>query len=121
MAASAHLLPSAPSKRPGGTDRTDPTLVPGSPYRPHRPTAPHAPAILGVARTLTAVPAQFSAPQEPGSFTAEGTEVEAPLTSEPPLADAAPLTSEPPLADAAPLTSEPTAAGTAAGTDPSVD
>ncbi|MDT9685859.1 hypothetical protein RND61_27890 [Streptomyces sp. TRM76323] len=39
----------------------------------------------------------------------------APLTSEPPLADAAPLTSEPPLADAAPLTSEPTARGTAGG------
>ncbi|MFD9562240.1 hypothetical protein [Streptomyces sp. NPDC059994] len=33
--------------------------------------------------------------------------LEQPLTSEPPLADAAPLTSEPPLADAAPLTSEP--------------
>ncbi|MDI3421860.1 hypothetical protein [Streptomyces luteolus] len=45
--------------------------------------------------------------------------VETPLTSEPPLADAAPLTSEPPLA-AAPLTSEPTATGTAAGTDPSL-
>ncbi|WP_455356574.1 hypothetical protein [Streptomyces sp. SYSU K217416] len=38
---------------------------------------------------------------------------EPPLTSEPPLANAAPLTSEPPLADAAPLTSEPTAMGTA--------
>ncbi|RFU84889.1 hypothetical protein DSC45_05770 [Streptomyces sp. YIM 130001] len=45
---------------------------------------------------------------------------EPPLTSEPPLADAAPLTSEPPLADAAPLTSEPTATGTASGLDPSV-
>nr|WP_308801607.1 hypothetical protein [Streptomyces polyasparticus] len=43
-----------------------------------------------------------------GSFS-----VEAPLTSEPPLADEAPLTSEPPLADEAPLTSEPTAFGTA--------
>ncbi|NBE52015.1 hypothetical protein [Streptomyces boluensis] len=43
--------------------------------------------------------------------------VELPLTSEPPLADAAPLTSEPPLADAAPLTSEPTATGTASGMD----
>ncbi|MFC7305485.1 hypothetical protein ACFQVC_14790 [Streptomyces monticola] len=43
--------------------------------------------------------------------------IEQPLTSEPPLADAAPLTSEPPLADAAPLTSEPTATGTAAGMD----
>lgn len=42
--------------------------------------------------------------------------VEPPLTSEPPLADAAPLTSEPPLAEA-PLTSEP-AAGTGCGTEP---
>ncbi|MFI8517067.1 hypothetical protein ACIGEZ_04435 [Streptomyces sp. NPDC085481] len=40
-----------------------------------------------------------------------------PLTSEPPLADAAPLTSEPPLTQAAPLTSEPTAPGTAGGTE----
>ncbi|QDQ11606.1 hypothetical protein [Streptomyces spectabilis] len=44
--------------------------------------------------------------------------LEPPLTSEPPLADAAPLTSEPPLTDAAPLTSEPTSTGTAAGLDP---
>ncbi|MEW2548213.1 hypothetical protein AB0910_21005 [Streptomyces sp. NPDC047002] len=42
----------------------------------------------------------------------------APLTSEPPLADAAPLTSEPPLAETAPLTSEPTAPGPAVGTEP---
>ncbi|MFH8368894.1 hypothetical protein [Streptomyces sp. NPDC018031] len=35
--------------------------------------------------------------------------VEAPLTSEPPLACELPLTSEPPLAVAPPLTSEPTA------------
>ncbi|MET9378935.1 hypothetical protein ABZX98_33180 [Streptomyces sp. NPDC002992] len=40
-----------------------------------------------------------------------------PLTSEPPLADAAPLTSEPPMTQAAPLTSEPTAPGTAGGTE----
>ena len=40
--------------------------------------------------------------------------VDAPLTSEPPLADAAPLTSEPPLAEA-PLTSEPS--GAAFGTE----
>lgn len=40
-----------------------------------------------------------------------------PLTSEPPLADAAPLTSEPPMIEAAPLTSEPTARGTAGGTE----
>ncbi|MEU2431373.1 MULTISPECIES: hypothetical protein [Streptomyces] len=44
-------------------------------------------------------------------------QVPGPLTSEPPLADAAPLTSEPPLADATPLTSEPTAPGTAGGTE----
>ncbi|WKX70344.1 hypothetical protein [Streptomyces sp. XD-27] len=42
--------------------------------------------------------------------------VEPPLTSEPPLADAAPLTSEPPLATELPLTSEPTAVGLGAGT-----
>ncbi|MFR0352638.1 hypothetical protein [Streptomyces sediminimaris] len=40
------------------------------------------------------------------AFSAEGTCVETPLTSEPPLPDAEPLTSEPPLADATPLTSE---------------
>ncbi|QGV80597.1 hypothetical protein [Streptomyces ficellus] len=34
-------------------------------------------------------------------------EAGAPLTGEPPLADATPLTSEPPLPDATPLTSEP--------------
>lgn len=39
---------------------------------------------------------------------------EAPLTSEPPLADVAPLTSEPPLGEL-PLTSEPT--GTGFGTE----
>ncbi|MCX2969937.1 hypothetical protein OSB71_13735 [Streptomyces sp. JHD 1] len=36
---------------------------------------------------------------------------EAPLTSEPPLADVAPLTSELPIAAELPLTSEPTGAG----------
>ncbi|MCH6160310.1 hypothetical protein [Streptomyces marispadix] len=40
---------------------------------------------------------------------------EAPLTSEPPLADVAPLTSEPPLAEL-PLTSEPTGSGFGADT-----
>jgi hypothetical protein len=40
---------------------------------------------------------------------------EAPLTSEPPLADVAPLTSEPPIAAELPLTSEPT--GTGFGTE----
>lgn len=41
---------------------------------------------------------------------------DAPLTSEPPLADVAPLTSEPPIAAELPLTSEPT--GTGFGTEP---
>ncbi|GAA1014003.1 hypothetical protein STXM2123_5365 [Streptomyces sp. F-3] len=41
-------------------------------------------------------------------FSAESTCAETPLTSEPPLPDAAPLTSEPPLAEAAPLTSQST-------------
>jgi hypothetical protein len=50
-------------------------------------------------------------------FSAESSCAEAPLTSEPPLPDAAPLTSEPPLADAAPLTSEPTSTGAAADLD----
>ncbi|MFE2554523.1 hypothetical protein ACFXGT_00555 [Streptomyces sp. NPDC059352] len=40
-----------------------------------------------------------------------------PLTSEPPLPDAAPLTSEPPLTEVAPLTSEPTVRGSAGGTE----
>ncbi|MEU6240798.1 hypothetical protein [Streptomyces sp. NPDC047024] len=40
----------------------------------------------------------------PRAFSAEGVHAETPLTSEPPLPDAAPLTSEPPLADLAPLT-----------------
>ncbi|WP_338900464.1 hypothetical protein WBG99_23960 [Streptomyces sp. TG1A-60] len=48
-------------------------------------------------------------------FSAEGPCADVPLTSEPPLPDAAPLTSEPPLADAAPLTSEPTSNGAASG------
>ncbi|CDR09819.1 hypothetical protein [Streptomyces iranensis] len=49
-----------------------------------------------------------------------GSATEAPLTSEPPLADNIPLTSEPPLAAELPLTSEPTAvlAGAGAGCEP---
>lgn len=42
--------------------------------------------------------------------TSSGDYAEAPLTSEPPLADVAPLTSESPIAEL-PLTSEPTGAG----------
>ena len=60
---------------------------------------------------LRAVPEQPPAPDEDGSFSAEGAETEPPLTSEPPLPDTAPLTSEPPLSDTTPRT----------GTDPSVD
>ncbi|MFI8965630.1 hypothetical protein ACIGO8_26365 [Streptomyces sp. NPDC053493] len=41
----------------------------------------------------------------------------APLTSEPPLADATPLTSEPPLTEVAPLTSEPTVRAAAGGSE----
>lgn len=48
-------------------------------------------------------------------LSAEGACTELPLTSEPPLPDAEPLTSEPPLADAAHLTSEPTSTGAASG------
>lgn len=89
MAASAHLLLSALSKRPA-----DLSAGPDSDLPPDT--------------------------HELCVFSAEGSCAEAPLTSEPPLPDAAPLTSEPPLADAAPLTSEPTATGMAAGPDPSV-
>ncbi|MEV5434842.1 hypothetical protein AB0K80_02235 [Streptomyces sp. NPDC052682] len=89
MAAPAHLPPQAPSKR-----RAD-TSVESRMARP------------------AALRVDGSAPPETPHFcvfSAEGTCVEAPLTSEPPLPDAEPLTSEPPLFDAAPLTSEPPAA-----------
>ncbi|MCX4908648.1 hypothetical protein [Streptomyces sp. NBC_00878] len=70
---------------------------------------------------LSKRPADLPADPDPHFcvFSAEGSCAETPLTSEPPLPDAAPLTSEPPLADAAPLTSEPTSMGAAAGLDPS--
>ena len=57
--------------------------------------------------------AEPSAVLEPDLFfvDSEGAWAEAPLTSEPPLADAEPLTSEPPLADTVPLTSESAAMG----------
>ncbi|MFE3328464.1 hypothetical protein [Streptomyces sp. NPDC059176] len=56
--------------------------------------------------------------QVPGPLTSEPPLADAaPLTSEPPLAEVAPLTSEPPLAYAVPLTSEPTAPGTAGGSE----
>ncbi|GHJ37574.1 hypothetical protein [Streptomyces sp. TS71-3] len=124
MAATAHLLPSTLSKRPDGTGHRDTASAADrrrGAYRPAPRYRPEAPAVIGVAPLLTAVPEPGPAPDDSGAFSAETAETEAPLTSEPPLADAAPLTSEPPLADAAPLTSEPTATGTAAGTDPSVE
>jgi hypothetical protein len=86
VAASAHLLLSALSKR-----EAEPSVV--SPRRAEPSAEPQsAPLCL---------------------LSAEGACAEAPLTSEPPLPDAEPLTSEPPLADAAHLTSEPTSTGAA--------
>ncbi|MFE6283424.1 hypothetical protein [Streptomyces sp. NPDC057877] len=76
MAASAHLLMDALSKRPA-----DPS---------------GAPAVFEMSAE-PAVPAQPEAPHL-CVFSAEGPCSEAPLTSEPPLPDAEPLTSEPPLA-----------------------
>ncbi|MET7679953.1 hypothetical protein [Streptomyces sp. NPDC005423] len=53
-------------------------------------------------------PTRAEPPAEPGAraLGSEYARPRAPLTSEPPLADAEPLTSEPPLADTAHLTSE---------------
>ncbi|HCA85048.1 MAG TPA: hypothetical protein DEQ61_05895 [Streptomyces sp.] len=86
MAASAQLLPSAHSK-------------PGDPVEPVNPLDLDG---------LTDIDSGLDGASS-GEFS------EAPLTSEPPLADSAPLTSEPPLATELPLTSEPTAACTGAG------
>ncbi|BCL30622.1 hypothetical protein ACFFS2_21955 [Streptomyces aurantiacus] len=97
MAASAQLLLSALSKRPADVPAT-PALY----LDPHSESESDA-----------GLHPQYCV------FSAESSCAETPLTSEPPLPDAAPLTSEPPLADAAPLTSEPTSTGAAAGLDPS--
>ncbi|GAU68158.1 hypothetical protein SSP35_06_02460 [Streptomyces sp. NBRC 110611] len=62
----------------------------------------------------TEEPDPFAGVSDPDSGldgSGSGSFVEPPLTSEPPLADAAPLTSEVPIAAELPLTSEPTAAG----------
>lgn len=100
MAASAHLLLSALSKRPELHD------LPALPDVPDIPTVPDT--------------IDFSVVSDPDSGL-EGScaygLTEAPLTSEPPMADAAPLTSEPPLADVAPLTSEPAAAAAVVADD----
>jgi hypothetical protein len=83
--------------------------------------APVAASAQLLLSALSKRPAELPADPDPHFcvFSAEGSCAETPLTSEPPLPDAAPLTSEPPLADAAPLTSEPTSMGAAAGLDPS--
>ncbi|OON80762.1 hypothetical protein [Streptomyces tsukubensis] len=105
MAASAHLLLSALSKRQDLP--AQPVVRTELPERTGpRATRPDLSAVSGPDSGLD------------GSCTCGFTE--SPLTSEPPLADAAPLTSEPPLADAAPLTSEPTSMGSAGYPDPSV-
>jgi len=93
VAASAHLLLSALSKREATSREAD---SPGPESRAAAPSVEPEGAHLCL-------------------LSAEGACAEAPLTSEPPLPDAEPLTSEPPLADAAHLTSEPTSTGAASG------
>jgi sensor domain CHASE-containing protein len=88
VAASAHLLLSALSKRPA-----EPTAEP-----------------VRVFSTENAGPVRRSsaANTEPiRVFSAESTCSQAPLTSEPPLPDAEPLTSEPPLAAPDPHSTRP--------------
>ncbi|WP_030790999.1 hypothetical protein [Streptomyces sp. NRRL S-920] len=98
MAASANLLLSALSKQvPALTEET--------------------PALSARVPAPVRYPGQVSSPDSGLDGSCSCGCLEPPLTSEPPLADAAPLTSEPPLADAAPLTSEPTSAGMASGLD----
>ncbi|WP_128376662.1 hypothetical protein [Streptomyces cavernae] len=92
MAASAHLLLSALSKRPADLSAD---------FEHDYDPDPYSDAHLC-------------------ALSAEGSCAEAPLTSEPPLPDAAPLTSEPPLADAAPMTSESAFVDTGADLDLSV-
>jgi len=94
VAASAHLLLSALSKR-------DTTLFAHEPEQ-----SAHGTEQPAHEWEQSAHEAEPSAEPQLCAFTAEGACAEAPLTSEPPLPDAEPLTSEPPLADAAPLTSE---------------
>ncbi|MFI6350767.1 hypothetical protein [Streptomyces sp. NPDC050560] len=110
MAAPAHLLLPSASKREAehASDCTD-AAAPGTAPRAREPRFAFTPACDPALRAL-----------HHASYGAEPTATEPPLTSEPPLADAAPLTSEPPLADTAPLTSETTATGMAADSDPSV-
>ncbi|MFI2210927.1 hypothetical protein [Streptomyces sp. NPDC020141] len=107
MTAAAHLLLSALTTQALGAEQTaSPRQRPRKPARRPGEAASRAARSGGAPRAPWATgPAGGYAP-----FIAEPT-ASGPLTSEPPLPDAAPLTSEPPLADTAPLTSEPTAAG----------
>ncbi|MEU7646833.1 hypothetical protein [Streptomyces huasconensis] len=107
MAASANLLLSALSKQ---VPAPDAHLISGR--------GAHPLSARGARRAADPGARQVSGPDSGLEGSSSCTCLEPPLTSEPPLADAAPLTSEPPLADAAPLTSEPTATGTASGLDP---
>ncbi|APY88301.1 hypothetical protein DCW30_05100 [Streptomyces alfalfae] len=102
MAASANLLLDALSKQVPG---------PVSGQVPRQSSGPDW------AKATGPDPAQLSGPDSGLDGSCSCGCFEPPLTSEPPLADAAPLTSEPPLADAAPLTSEPTSTGMASGLD----
>ncbi|MFF8697705.1 hypothetical protein C0Q58_22005 [Streptomyces albidoflavus] len=106
MAASAHLLLSALSKRP---ELHDLPAIPSPATLAGRPDDPFDPDTV-----------DYSLVSHPDSGL-EGSCAyglsEPPLTSEPPLADAAPLTSEPPLPDTAPLTSEPAAAAAVVAED----
>lgn len=95
MAASAQILISAPSP-----SIPQPSAEPAFGSLPGEPDP-----LVGVSDPDSGMPGY--------GFPSVG---EPPLTSEPPLADAAPLTSEPPLAAEPPLTSEPTAAGTGMAT-----
>ncbi|MBB1242225.1 hypothetical protein GL263_01325 [Streptomyces durbertensis] len=91
MAASAELLLSATAPLPRQGDRVED----GDPSK----------------RVLV----QYAVPDSGLEGSSSLDAVEAPLTSEPPLADVAPLTSEPPIGAELPLTSEPT--GTALFSD----
>ncbi|MFF2655315.1 hypothetical protein [Streptomyces sp. NPDC058045] len=105
MAASAHLLLPAHSKRPDS----------GLPENGSLESVPRpVPALVVVPEQI---PHEDLA--ECACFSTEANGIEPPLTSEPPLADAVPLTSEPSLAGI-PLTSEPAAIGLVADADPSV-
>jgi hypothetical protein len=82
VAASAHLLLSALSKRPAES-----TAEP--------------------VRVFSAEPGRVFSAEPPRAFSAESACFQTPLTSEPPLPEAEPLTSEPPLAAPDPHSTRP--------------